>query len=94
MRRCELINIEMTKDRVDHKPVPERPVIVTREVTPEFKKKMATSMVFSISKNIFRQFRTYNINNMKQALPSEQTHKVTRKSCKIITENNCIALPC
>ena len=29
-----------------------------------------------------------------EALPSEQTHKVTRKSCKIITENNCIAWPC
>ena len=29
-----------------------------------------------------------------KALPSEQTHKVNRKSCKIITENNCIAWPC
>ena len=29
-----------------------------------------------------------------KALPSEQTHKVTRKSCKIVIENNCIAWLC
>ena len=29
-----------------------------------------------------------------KALPSEQTHKVTCKSCKIVIENNCIAWLC
>ena len=29
-----------------------------------------------------------------KALPSEQTHTVTHKSCNIITDNSCIACPC
>ena len=29
-----------------------------------------------------------------KALPSEQTHTITHKSCNIITDNSCIACPC
>ena len=42
----------------------------------------------------FRPLQSIMILIWNKALPSEQKHTVTRKSCNIITDNSCIAWPC